>query len=246
MAQFIYSEDNTVKVAYGTYNYKRSNGSTHKGIDISTKGDPTIHSTVSGKVKHARVVAQGAPGWGATWEWGYFVWIVADDGTDHIFAHCKAGSLQVKQGDRVKAGQAIATMGNTGNAAFDSQGPHVHYEVRKNKNAIDPTPWCGIPNRVGTTMNPNSNPAPEPGNDKEESNMPYLKIFTPREGVVSSQQVHEGVLGQMQEDGSLTGYFPAGGARLAREYTTDTLSEVFAGVVEEMQPGEMVASVDDK
>lgn len=180
MASMIYSEDNTIKVAYGRFGWVRNNGKTfHGGKDISTKGSPTIHSTVNGKVKFALMVKKGAAGWGATWEWGYFVWIVADDGTDHIFAHCKAGSLLVKAGQRVKAGQAIATMGNTGNANLDSQGAHVHYEVRKNGKAIDSTPWDGIPNQVGTTINSqkaNSSPPQPPSGFRKYSIRPTATL----------------------------------------------------------------------
>lgn len=154
MAYMLYRRENTIKVAYGRYGWVRNSGRTfHGGIDVSTAGDTTIHAVWGGRVKWARYVKKGASGWGNTWEWGYFVWIVGDDGRDYVYAHCKAGSLLVKEGHRVHAGQAIATMGNTGNANLDSQGAHCHFEVRKNGKAIDPSPFCGIPNSVGTTLN---------------------------------------------------------------------------------------------
>jgi murein DD-endopeptidase MepM/ murein hydrolase activator NlpD len=53
--------------------------------------------------------------------------IVLDLG-DHlyaVYAHLQPGSLRVKAGDRVQAGQAIARLGNSGN----SDAPHLHFHI---------------------------------------------------------------------------------------------------------------------
>ena len=59
----------------------------------------------------------------------------------------------MKAGQQVAAGQALATMGKTGNAEYDGQAEHCHYQVDKRTAAgwtpIDPTPWCGGKNQVG-------------------------------------------------------------------------------------------------
>lgn len=69
---------------------------------------------------------------------------------DTDFCHCK--SLLVKVGQIVKTGDALAVMGNTGNAALnDPPYCHCHFEVRATATGrgLDPTAYAGIPNRIG-------------------------------------------------------------------------------------------------
>lgn len=55
-----------------------------------------------------------------------------------LYAHLKKGTIPVKVGDKVKQGQIIGYMGNSGY----SFGAHVHFEVRDDKDVkIDPTPF---------------------------------------------------------------------------------------------------------
>ena len=49
-----------------------------------------------------------------------------------LYAHCK--ELLVKEGDVIQQGQAIATVGSTGN----STGPHLHFEIRYQDRYVDP------------------------------------------------------------------------------------------------------------
>ena len=49
---------------------------------------------------------------------------IADDQFAH-YMHLQPGSLQVKAGDRVRRGQVLARIGNSG----DSREPHLHFEV---------------------------------------------------------------------------------------------------------------------
>ena len=55
------------------------------------------------------------------------------------YAHLQLGSLRVKVGDRVRTGQLLAKVGNSGNAT----GPHLHFHVCNGAggNSCDPVPY---------------------------------------------------------------------------------------------------------
>jgi peptidase M23-like protein len=48
-----------------------------------------------------------------------------DDGLYMLYAHLQAGSLKVEEGDRVKRGDPLGLVGNSGN----SSAPHLHFHV---------------------------------------------------------------------------------------------------------------------
>ncbi|MBP2303063.1 M23 family metallopeptidase [Azospirillum picis] len=56
------------------------------------------------------------------------------DGWQTIYAHLRRGSVAVKPGDRVEAGQTLGLVGLSGLTMF----PHVHFEVRRGSTVIDP------------------------------------------------------------------------------------------------------------
>jgi hypothetical protein len=60
------------------------------------------------------------------------------DGNYALYAHIKTGTVKVKPGDRLGAGQVIASVGNTGN----STAPHLHFHVM---NTADPLRSDGLP-----------------------------------------------------------------------------------------------------
>ena len=65
--------------------------------------------------------------------YGYYVMLDHHNGIVTIYGHCSA--LLVETGDTVAKGQTIALVGSTGN----STGNHLHFEVRVNGTAVDPT-----------------------------------------------------------------------------------------------------------
>ncbi|GAB06620.1 peptidoglycan DD-metalloendopeptidase family protein [Gordonia amarae] len=101
-------------------------GVVHYGVDIANKIGTPIYAVTDG------TVIESGPASG----FGQWVRVRQDDGTIGVFGHVDQSF--VKAGQKVKAGDQIATVGNRGN----STGPHLHYEVwDKNGNKINPQVW---------------------------------------------------------------------------------------------------------
>lgn len=95
----------------------------HFGIDITVAPDTPIKATADGTVIFAE--------W--TVETGYVIIIEHSHGLISVYKHNK--SLTKDQGDLVKAGEVIATGGNTGEL---STGPHLHFELWSDGYPINP------------------------------------------------------------------------------------------------------------
>lgn len=59
---------------------------------------------------------------------GNFVRVLHDDSTMSVYLHLQRGSVQVREGQRIRVGQLLARSGNTGR----STGPHLHFVVQRN------------------------------------------------------------------------------------------------------------------
>ncbi len=88
----------------------------HHGMDIANNIGTPIHSPADGIV----IYTGSRDGYGRT------LVINHGFGLTTRYAHCS--EFKVKVGKRVKRGDLVATVGNTGR----STGPHLHYEVRLN------------------------------------------------------------------------------------------------------------------
>lgn len=99
------------------------NGSeSHRGVDIAIETGAPVVATADG-----RVLQSGPAG-------GYGNLVQIDHGNGIVTLYGHNSQLAVKVGQTVKKGQVIAYAGSTGL----STGPHVHYEVRENDDAVDP------------------------------------------------------------------------------------------------------------
>jgi murein DD-endopeptidase MepM/ murein hydrolase activator NlpD len=94
----------------------------HAGIDFRAPTGTRILATAPGTVITA----------GKTGGYGNMVEIDHGNGITTRYAHLSA--ILVNVGDRITTGEAIARSGSTGR----STGPHLHYEVRLNGEAVDP------------------------------------------------------------------------------------------------------------
>ena len=94
----------------------------HEGLDFPANTGAPILAAADGIV----IAAEQTP------DYGNIVKINHGSGLETRYAH--ASKILVKVGDRVTKGQQVALVGNTGR----STGPHLHYEIRLNGNALDP------------------------------------------------------------------------------------------------------------
>ncbi len=94
----------------------------HEGVDIAARTGTPIFATADGIVSRSET----APGYGKL--------VVIDHGYGYRTYYAHNSKLFVKVGQRVKRGEQIAAVGNTGS----STGPHVHYEVRLNGVPLNP------------------------------------------------------------------------------------------------------------
>jgi len=94
----------------------------HFGMDFKAKLGTPVLATAPGKVIFA----------GTNGPYGIQVKILHADGYVTSYAHLQ--DFQVELWGQVTQGQQIARVGNSG----QSTGPHLHYELRKDDQAIDP------------------------------------------------------------------------------------------------------------
>jgi len=95
----------------------------HAGMDFTAKTGTPIHATGDGKVVFAEYATNG-----------YGMHVIVDHGYDYQTLYAHLSKLEVRRGQQVKRGDIIGLVGNTGLSA----GPHLHYEVHKGGEAVDP------------------------------------------------------------------------------------------------------------
>lgn len=101
-------------------------GALHGGIDLANPIGTPIVAVSDG------VVIEAGPAAG----YGMLVKLRHFDGTVTLYGHVNTTTVSV--GERVMAGDQIATVGNRG----DSTGPHLHFEVLLGgTQRVDPVPW---------------------------------------------------------------------------------------------------------
>jgi len=123
----------------------------HRGIDIDAAANEPVRAVADGFVAQARVDLPGTvssrtlspeeaeafprskmgPG-------GLFICLGHGNRTHSCYMHLN--SFAVKEGDTVKAGDVIGTVGRTGLSASSA---HLHFEIRMNGHVVDPIKYFG-------------------------------------------------------------------------------------------------------
>ena len=98
-------------------------GGTHTGLDIAAPTGTTIYAAAGGTVSTIKSL---------TGSYGNYLIINHGNGVQTLYGHCN--SILVSEGQSVSQGQAIATVGSTGN----STGSHLHLEIRANGTTLNP------------------------------------------------------------------------------------------------------------
>jgi len=95
----------------------------HWGLDFTADVGTEIYATGDGIVE---VVNEN--------DWGYGKEIVLNHGFGYKTRYAHLSKFMVKKGQKIKRGEIIGLVGNTGK----STGPHLHYEVEKDGQKVNP------------------------------------------------------------------------------------------------------------
>jgi murein DD-endopeptidase MepM/ murein hydrolase activator NlpD len=110
-----------------TYGYRNDpftkRRTAHHGIDLAGPTGLEIHASGEGTVTIAHVS-----------NYGYGKEVVVDHGFGYTSRYAHLDDIQVKVGQKLKRGEVVGTLGNTGR----STGPHLHYEIRKDGQPVNP------------------------------------------------------------------------------------------------------------
>ena len=111
---------------YGTRVNPRFGTKTFRnGIDIDAGEGANIHAVFPGHVLYTG------------WFRGYGNLIIVDHGSEYYTLYAHVADIKVAEGDDVKQGQVIGTVGDTGSL----QGPRLYFEVRYQGKPQDPAQW---------------------------------------------------------------------------------------------------------
>lgn len=98
---------------------------THYGLDFSAAYGTPVTAAHSGTVSYTG------------WEGTYGQWVEIDQGNGYKTRYAHLSRIDVVYGEQVVAGERIGTVGSTGL----STGPHLHFELLRQNEKIDPEPF---------------------------------------------------------------------------------------------------------
>lgn len=111
---------------YGAYKNKELNVQNFQsGIDIQAERGKPVRAVYEGRVLFS------------DWFKGYGNLMIIDHGNNYYTVYAHMDKVYKKNGDRVKTGEVIATVGDTGSLT----GPKLHFEVRHHGKSMNPVEW---------------------------------------------------------------------------------------------------------
>ncbi|WP_084103642.1 M23 family metallopeptidase [Pandoraea sputorum] len=99
----------------------------HTGVDFAAPVGTPVRAAADGEVKFIGFQQYG---------YGRYIVISHRYGSETLYAHLSAVVEGLRVGDTVATGERIGAIGRTGTAT----GPHLHFELRRNGNPVDPGP----------------------------------------------------------------------------------------------------------
>ena len=103
----------------------RGTAAMHSGLDFRAPMGSPIHAAADGRVAFVG------------WKNGYGKVVEIDHGAGLVTRYAHMSRFNAQVGAKVTAGDVIGAIGSTGR----STGPHLHFEVRINNNAVNPRPF---------------------------------------------------------------------------------------------------------
>jgi len=105
----------------------------HQGVDIAAPQGTNVVAALDGTVERVKTGGNG----------GKQIWLKADNGWMFYYGHLYEQLVEEEQ--RVKEGDVLGTVGNTGNARNAS--PHLHFEIHTEKEkVVNPLPYISLVN----------------------------------------------------------------------------------------------------
>jgi murein DD-endopeptidase MepM/ murein hydrolase activator NlpD len=113
-------------------------------------GTPALHSGIDFRAQLGSNALVTAPGVvvKAGWNGGYGRMVEVDHGNGFSTRYGHLSRIDVKVGDHLVRGGVVGEVGSSGR----STGPHLHYEVRRNGDAIDPLAFLKAGMKVGKLL----------------------------------------------------------------------------------------------
>ncbi len=102
----------------------------HQGLDFRAPAGQAVQAVAAGTVRQIGNERLG---------YGLFVILAHKGGWESLYAHCSV--VPLRAGEAVAQGMTVCRLGSTGRS--EGPGPSLHFELRRDGQAVDPAPYLG-------------------------------------------------------------------------------------------------------